>query len=291
MKTIAVMSGKGGTGKTMVAAGFSVFSDEELLLADCDVDAANLSLLLETTDTQCRPYMGLECAVIDEKRCVGCGICEVYCRFSAISQGDDGIYHVNPLKCEGCAVCSLVCRENAIEIIERQSGEVCHSESPHGRLFHAELFPGSGTSGRLVFEVKKDALDDNTNAPAFLIDGPPGIGCPVISAISGVDAVVLVTEPGISALHDLRRLVTICRQFGVRMFLVLNKADLDEERAEDVRKYCADENIEIIGTIPFDPAVIEAARRGESVAGMETPAAVSLQDAWKKLALALEIPQ
>ncbi|WAI01691.1 ATP-binding protein [Methanogenium organophilum] len=291
MKTIAVMSGKGGTGKTMVAAGFSVFSDEKLLLADCDVDAANLSLLLETTDTQCRPYMGLECAVIDKKRCVGCGICEVYCRFNAIGQGDDGIYHVNPLKCEGCGVCSIVCREDAIEIIERQSGEVCHSESPYGHLFHAELFPGSGTSGRLVFEVKQDALGDNTHAPAFLIDGPPGIGCPVISAISGVDAVVLVTEPGISALHDLRRLVTICRQFGVQMFLVLNKADLDEERAEDVRKYCAGEGIEILGTIPFDPTVIEAARRGKSVAGMETPAAVSLKEAWKRLTDAMEISQ
>lgn len=291
MKTIAVMSGKGGTGKTMVAAGFSVFSDEELLLADCDVDAANLSLLLETTGTQCRPFMGLECAVIDENRCVGCGICEVYCRFNAISQGENGIYRINPLKCEGCAVCSIVCREDAIEIVERQSGEVCHSESPHGRLFHAELFPGSGTSGRLVFEVKKDALDDSPDVEAFLIDGPPGIGCPVISAISGVDAVVLVTEPGISALHDLRRLVTICRQFGVQMFLVLNKADLDEERAEDVRTYCAKEGIEIIGTIPFDPAVIEAARRGESVAGMETPAAVSLKAAWKKLARAMEITQ
>ena len=291
MKTIAVMSGKGGTGKTMVTAGFSVFSDENLLLADCDVDAANLSLLLETSNTECRPYMGLECASIDPNKCIGCGICQVYCRFSAINEGDDGKYSVNPLKCEGCGVCSLVCGEGAVTIAERQSGEVCHSDTPHGPLFHAELFPGSGTSGRLVFEVKKDALEDDANAPAFLIDGPPGIGCPVISAISGVDAVVMVTEPGISALHDLRRLVTICRQFGVRMFLVLNKADLDEERAEDVRTYCADEGIEIIGTIPFDPAVIEAARRGESVAGMETPAAVSLKESWKRLSRAMGISQ
>ena len=291
MKTIAVMSGKGGTGKTMVAAGFSVFSDENLLLADCDVDAANLSLMFDTSNTKCRPYMGLECASIDQTKCVGCGICQVYCRFSAINQGDDGVFTINPLKCEGCGVCNLVCREGAVTIAERQSGEVCHSDTPYGPLFHAELFSGSGTSGRLVFEVKKDALEEDTNAPAFLIDGPPGIGCPVISAISGVDAVVMVTEPGISALHDLRRLVTICRQFGVRMFLVLNKADLDEERAEDVRKYCADEGIEIIGTIPFDPAVIEAARRGESVAGMESPAAVSLKEAWNTLSAAMGISQ
>jgi len=230
-------------------------------------------------------------AVISEELCVGCGICQVYCRFSAINQGDDGIFSINPLKCEGCGVCSLVCKEGAVTISERQSGEVCHSDTPQGRLFHAELFPGSGTSGRLVFEVKKDALDYAPDVPAFLIDGPPGIGCPVISAISGVDAVVLVTEPGISALHDLRRLVTICRQFGVRMFLVLNKADLDEERAEDVRKYSAEEGIEIIGTIPFDPAIIEAARRGESVAGMDTPAAVSLKESWKRLSRALEISQ
>lgn len=289
MKTIAVMSGKGGTGKTMVAAGFAVFSDERLLLADCDVDAANLSLLLETSDTACRPFMGLECASIDPTRCIGCGLCAVYCRFSAIDQGDDGIFRVNPLKCEGCAVCTLVCTEDAVTIAERQSGEVCRSETPQGPLFHAELFPGSGTSGRLVFEVKKDALKDEANAPAFLIDGPPGIGCPVISAISGVDAVVLVTEPGISALHDLRRLVTICRQFGVPMFLVLNKADLDEERAEDVRRYCAKEAIGIIGTIPFDPAVIEAARRGESIAETDTPAAASLKNAWKALSAAMGI--
>ena len=186
-------------------------------------------------------------------------------------------------------MCTLVCKEDAVTIAERQSGEVCHSDTPQGPLFHAELFPGSGTSGRLVFEVKKDALKDEADAPAFLIDGPPGIGCPVISAISGVDAVVLVTEPGISALHDLRRLVTICRQFGVPMFLVLNKADLDEERAEDVRRYCAEEAIEIIGTIPFDPAVIEAARRGESVADTDTPAARSLKNAWKALSLAMGI--
>jgi len=291
MKTIAVMSGKGGTGKTMVTAGFSVFSDENLLLADCDVDAANLSLLLETSNTKCRPYMGLKCASIDPTKCIGCGICAEYCRFSAIDHGDDGIFRVNPLKCEGCGVCSLVCGEEAAKLIERQNGEVCHSDTPHGRLFHAELFPGSGTSGLLVFEVKKDALEYDTNVPAFLIDGPPGIGCPVISAISGVDAVVLVTEPGISALHDLRRLVTICRQFGVSMFLVLNKADLDEERAEDVIKYCANEGIEIIGTIPFDPAIIEAARRGESVAGMDTPAAVSLKESWKRLSEAMGISQ
>jgi MinD superfamily P-loop ATPase len=291
MKTVAVMSGKGGTGKTMVAAGFAVFSDERLLLADCDVDAANLCLLLETSDTTCRPFMGLNCASIDQTRCVGCGLCEAHCRFSAIDQGDDGVFRVNPLKCEGCAVCTLVCEEDAITISERQSGNVCHSETPQGPLYHAELFPGSGTSGLLVFEVKKDALNNKEENPVFLIDGPPGIGCPVISAISGVDAVVLVTEPGISALHDLRRIVTVCRQFGVAMFLVLNKADLDEERAEDVKKYCAEEAIEIIGTIPFDAAVIAAARRNETIADMDTPAAISLKEAWKTLCTAMEITQ
>ncbi|MFA5394676.1 MAG: P-loop NTPase [Methanomicrobiales archaeon] len=291
MKTVAVMSGKGGTGKTMVAAGFAVFSQQRLLLADCDVDAANLSLLLKTSDTACRPFMGLDCASIDQSRCVGCGLCEAYCRFSAIDQGDDGVFQVNPLKCEGCAVCTLVCGEEAITISKRQSGEVCHSETPQGPLYHAELFSGSGTSGMLVFEVKKDALENKEKLPAFLIDGPPGIGCPVISAISGADAVVMVTEPGISALHDLQRLVTICRQFGVDMFLVLNKADLDKERAEDVKRYCAQEKIQMIGTIPFDPAVIAAARRGETIADTDTPAAISLKEAWKTLCTAMGIPQ
>ncbi len=283
MIRLAVISGKGGTGKTMITAALAHLLPGSLVLADCDVDAANLELLLSPKIIRTEPFMGMKTAVIDPALCTKCGECMEHCRFDAIEHEGD-TYQVNPVRCEGCAVCVHVCPV-AITMQPRQTGEVMYSETERGHLVHARLVPGAGNSGLLVHAVKKKAIEQDRTCDLFLIDGPPGTGCPLISTISGVDSVLVVTEPSVSGLHDLKRVVNVCRQFRPRIFVAVNRFDLELSLTETIQLWCNEEKIPVIGKIPFDPMVIESVRNGVPVTSAgDSPAAQAIQ----KLAFNLE---
>ena len=276
MIRLAVVSGKGGTGKTMVAAALADISGVPQVLADCDVDAANLELLFCPRWLTTEEFRGLAAARIDPERCRDCGICADHCRFGAIVRRDDA-WEVDTMHCEGCAVCTYVCPTGAISMEPRVCGEIYTSATDRGNLAHARLFPGSGNSGLLVTEVKKRAASLADGADLLLADGPPGIGCPLIATISGMDAVLIVTEPGVSALHDLERLVTVCRRFGVRIFVAINRFDLAEDICARIEDYCEKEGIAVAGKIPFDPAVVDAVRNGRPVTRGDSAAGGALR--------------
>jgi MinD superfamily P-loop ATPase len=277
MIRLAAISGKGGTGKTMITAALADLLPGTLVLADCDVDAANLALLLNPQLIRTEPFMGVKSAVIDQAVCTGCGECEMHCRFNAVyAEGD--AYRVNPIRCEGCAVCVHVCPVKAVTMQPRQTGEVMYSQTERGHLVHAHLVPGAGNSGLLVHAVKKMALEQDRDCNLFLIDGPPGTGCPLISTISGVDVVLIVTEPSVSGLHDLKRVVAVCRQFRPRILVTINRFDLDESLTESIRQWCAEEKIPLVGKIPFDATVIDSVRQGKPVTKVrDSPAAQAIQ--------------
>ncbi len=277
MIRIAVVSGKGGTGKTMITAALSSLLKGSLVLADCDVDAANLALVLNPRRIRIDPFMGMKAAVIDPDLCTECGECLEHCRFNAVDR-DGEAYLINSSRCEGCAVCTVVCPAEAVSMQSRQTGEIMYSEVAHGHLVHARLMPGSGNSGLLVHAVKKTAMERDGDADLFLVDGPPGTGCPLISSISGMNAVLVVTEPSVSGLHDLKRVIAVCRQFRTKTFVVVNRYDLDPAHTDEIKTYCQEEELPLIATIPFDPAVIDAVRAGIPVTDFGvSPASQAIQ--------------
>lgn len=277
MIRLAVISGKGGTGKTMITAALAQVLPGKLVLADCDVDAANLELVFNPTLIRTEPFMGMKTAVIDPALCSRCEECREHCRFDAIECLADTC-RVDPLRCEGCAVCTIVCPATAVTMQPRQTGEIKYSETLRGHLVHARLVPGAGNSGLLVHAVKKTAMEHDQDCDLFLIDGPPGTGCPLISTISGTDIVLIVTEPSVSGLHDLKRVIAVCRQFRPRILVAINRFDLELSFTEKIQRWCDEEKIPVIGKIPFDPAVIESVRRGVPVTDSGvTPAAQAIQ--------------
>ncbi|MGA2914377.1 MAG: ATP-binding protein [Methanoregula sp.] len=277
MIRLAVISGKGGTGKTMITAALAQLLPGSIVFADCDVDAANLELLFNPNLIRTEPFMGMKSAVIDPAICTGCGECETHCRFDAV-HAEGGAYRLNPLRCEGCAVCVQVCPAAAVTMQPRQTGEIMYSQTELGHLVHVRLVPGAGNSGLLVHAVKKMAMEKDRDCDLSLIDGPPGTGCPLISTISGVDIVLIVTEPSVSGLHDLKRVVAVCRQFRPRILVVINRFDLEPSLTETIQLWCSEENIPVIGKIPFDPVVIESVRKGVPVTSAgPSPAAQAIQ--------------
>jgi MinD superfamily P-loop ATPase len=277
MIRLAVISGKGGTGKTVIAAALSHLLSGNLVLADCDVDAANLPILLAPNLIRREPFFGMKAAVIDPSLCTQCGQCQEYCRFRAVATyGSD--FTINPLRCEGCAVCIQVCPMSAIRMEPRICGEICLSKTAVGNLAHGRLRPGAGNSGLLVHAVKKTALEEDGGSDLFLIDGPPGTGCPLMSTVTGMDAVLVVTEPSVSGLHDLKRVVKVARQFTERIFVAINRFDLDESLTGTIEHWCQGEGIRVLGKIPFDPAVIEAVRSCTPITRLSSsPAAQEIQ--------------
>jgi MinD superfamily P-loop ATPase len=282
MIRIAVLSGKGGTGKTVVTAALATLASSPLMLVDCDVDAANLHFLLSATEVRKEPFYGMKKAKVDTERCALCGACLKTCRFGAISMNETHV-EVNPIRCEGCAACTLICPEWAIQMVQQKDGEIIRSDTPYGPLYHAELEPGSGNSGLLVHEVKKRALAESTEDTLLLIDGPPGIGCPVISTITGMDQVIAVTEPSVSGLHDLIRLIDLVRGFDLHMFVVINKWDLDEVLTGRIEQFCQREGFSVLGRIPFDPDVYESVQEGVPLTQRDTPAATAVRRIWDNL--------
>jgi MinD superfamily P-loop ATPase len=277
MIRLAVISGKGGTGKTVITAALAHLLPRSLVLADCDVDAANLPILLAPKLIRREPFFGMKAAVIDPSLCTRCGQCQEHCRFHAVA-ANGGDYTVNPLRCEGCGVCVHVCPAGAIRMGPRICGEICLSKAAVGNLAHGKLRPGAGNSGLLVHAVKKTALEEDRGSDLFLVDGPPGTGCPLMSTVTGMDAVLVVTEPSVSGLHDLKRVVKVARQFTGRIFMAINRFDLDDSLTRAIEHWCGGEGIMVIGKIPFDPAVIEAVRNCAPVTRLSSfPAAQEIQ--------------
>ncbi len=259
MKQLAVISGKGGTGKTILTASFAVYA-QNAVLADCDVDAANLHLLLDPIIQEQHVFQSGQCASLVPDRCTLCGSCLEVCRFSAISLSESREIHIDPLACEGCAVCSLVCQPGAIEMKDAVAGKWLISQTRYGPLVHASLNIGAENSGKLVAEVRKQAelMAKITGKELIIIDGPPGIGCPVVASLSGVDLALVVTEPTPSGIHDMERVVQTARHFNIPTACCINKFDLNPELSKKTRDWCTAKSIGLAGFIPFDTGIVEA---------------------------------
>lgn len=282
MKEIVVLSGKGGTGKTTLLGALAWLADNKVL-ADCDVDAADLHLLLAPRPRSADAFLAGVKARVAADQCTGCGTCRQLCQFGAITLAAQAT--VDSLACEGCGVCAYFCPEQAIHLDKNHCGTWYVSDTAHGTLVHAQLFAGEENSGKLVAFVKQQArqLAEAEGAALLLVDGAPGIGCPVIASLSGADAIVAVTEPTLSGWHDLARVLDLADIFRVPTYVCLNKWDLYPQMATVIADHCRQRGVDILGRIPFDPAVVQAQLRGMSVVGDTAPAALAIQEIWAAL--------
>jgi MinD superfamily P-loop ATPase len=256
-----------------------------IVLADADVDAANLELVLDPAKQETQDFAGGKSAMIDPSKCTACGDCYAVCRFEAIIPGDVA-YKVDSLACEGCAACHYQCPADAIRMDEQQDGQWFRSDTRFGPLFHAHLFAGQENSGKLVTLVKQHARQRalNSEAALLLVDGPPGIGCPVIAACSGADLALHVVEPTVSGVHDLERILATTDHFGVQSLVAINKADLNPARSDEIAVFCAEQGVELAGRIPYDTIVTEAMVQGRPVTEHTDGAvAEALREVWGRV--------
>jgi MinD superfamily P-loop ATPase len=261
---LIVISGKGGTGKTSIAA--SLFKLTGGVAADCDVDASNLHLVVGHEVRKVTEFKGGMKAVIDEGMCTSCGKCADLCRFDAIERLDKG-FQVDKFACEGCGVCAYFCPERAITLLEEYGGEWYISDTDSGPMVHARLAPGGENSGKLVTIVRNEAKTAAAavGAGAIIVDGAPGIGCPVIASITGADAVLVVAEPTLSGMHDVKRVLLLAGHFGVKALLAVNRYDINEEIASSICGFASDGGIPVVGLVRYDPDVTRAQINGVSV--------------------------
>ncbi len=279
MKKLLILSGKGGTGKTTAAAAFIHFAQARAI-ADCDVDAPNLHLV---TEQEAAPlssdFLGGEKARIQQDACIGCGICQQHCRFDAIVK-TDGRYRVDEYACEGCGVCRHVCPQQAVSL---------HTDVAGTRFLYqgqqvfstAALKMGRGNSGKLVTEVKRDMLRHAPETDLAIIDGSPGIGCPVIASISGVDFVVVVAEPSLSGIADLKRLVKTTQSFQTKLAVCVNKWDISPENTASIQAFCKENHLPFLGKVPYDKCASSAINSGRSIAQLDCPARDALKQIYE----------
>ncbi len=267
-REIVVVSGKGGTGKTTVTASLAARLAGQALFCDADVDAPNLGLLLDPTPIKRDPFVGMAVASVDGHACLGCGLCSRSCRFGAITVVD-GKAVVDGSACEGCALCLHLCPAKAITLTPSPRGEICESVTVYGPLFHGRLDPGGANSGKLVQQIKDGARKkaEESGVSWIIVDGPPGIACPALSAMSGADIVLAVTEASRSALSDLKRLVEVTRPFRLPLAVVLNKAGLAPDEESELERFCREADLPLLGAIPFDRAI--AAAQAEKIPPLE----------------------
>ncbi|HYE82223.1 MAG TPA: ATP-binding protein [Clostridia bacterium] len=287
MKQIVFISGKGGTGKSTMVSTLSILVRNKML-ADCDVDAPNLHILLKGKVLKKDDYFGAKEAVIDQSVCISCGLCRETCRFEAISED----FKIMPVKCEGCGACTLVCPREAIRLEEVKTGETFVSSTPRGAFSHAQLDIGAEGSGKLVTEVRKNINDYKRNEQWVLIDGSPGIGCEVIASITGTDAVVAVCEPTKSGQSDLERVLGVAKHFGIPAFVCINKYDLNREVTSEIEEFCRSGGYPVIGKIPFDPSVVKALREFKTPVEADNHAITNeIRKVWMRLTVELNKPE
>jgi MinD superfamily P-loop ATPase len=285
MKDIVVLSGKGGTGKTSIVASFAALAPSKVL-ADCDVDAADLHLLLKPKVKEEKEFWSGQVAFIDEEKCTECGLCQELCRFGAVKD-----FKVDPVSCEGCGFCYHVCPVDAITMKDNMSGHSFISETKYGYLCHARLGIGQENSGKLVALVRQNAklIAERENLGYIITDGPPGIGCPVISSLSGASLALLVTEPTLSGIHDLERVIGVCRHFGVPALVCINKYDINEENTYRIESYCGNEGIEVAARISFDNVVTEAIVQGLPVVEYsDNKVTQQIKELWQTISVKVE---
>lgn len=292
MRTLVVASGKGGTGKTTLSAVLVRFAarSRRLVIADCDVEASNLPIVLRADVLERSPFAGNPKAVVDEDVCRGCGVCLDRCRFDALSLSDEGLAVIDPWRCESCGACARVCDLDAIGFVPHQAGEVLVGEGPTGPIVSGRLRPGEDLSGKLVTSVREraDGIANERDTDLVVIDGPPGVGCPAIASTTGANGVLAVTEPTLSGEHDLRRLVGLAHQLNVPVKVVLNKADLSANGAERIRATCHNLDLELVGELAFDadlPSALEAVAQGEEPSSSldVLPFVRSFHEIWSRL--------
>lgn len=280
MKRLLLLSGKGGTGKTTTAAAFIGFSQAKAF-ADCDVDAPNLHLVNQfSSQPEMFSFQGGEKAEIEEDLCTGCGLCMENCRFDAILDEGDR-FRVNEISCEGCGVCAYICPRKAITLKPDQAGTRFLYRDD--RVFStAALKMGRGNSGKLVTEVKMALLKNAPPCDLAIIDGSPGIGCPVIASLSGVDLALIVAEPSESGISDLKRLLLSAGPLQTRLAVCVNKYDISPESTEKIENFCREEKIPFLGKVPYDPAAGKAINMGRSLADTACPARDALYSIYQK---------
>lgn len=275
---LVVISGKGGTGKTTVAACFSYLNENGTNI-DCDVDASNLHMMLGGEDIESNSFIGAKVANIDTDKCTQCGACENVCRFDAISN-----FEIDELKCEGCAACTVVCSFNAISLIDEITGNTIITQTDKGILSRAEMEPGAEGSGKLVTEVRKNALKYKSKDKWTILDGSPGVGCAVMASVTGCDAALIVVEPTQSGLEDFIRVLSVIDFFGIKPFVCINKYDINEKITNEIRAFCEKNSVNIIGMVPFDNLVEKAINEATPVVCFsDSPAGKEIKDMWQKL--------
>jgi len=316
---LVVISGKGGTGKTTLTASFTHLA-ERSVQCDADVDAPDLWILLQPKIEAEGSFSGGKVARISPEKCIGCGLCYQHCRFEAISPAKEAdrktplppktlattskpaysqdqadrtsspvaqakTYRIDPNSCEGCGVCQIVCPVEAVQLEERYSGQWFSGETAYGPMVYARLAPGQENSGKLVTLVRQKAqiVARSRQIPLIIIDGPPGTGCPVISALTGVDLAVIVTEPTLSGKHDLERVATLAEHFRVPVAIVVNKFDLNPELTGELESWAAAHSYPVLGRIPFSPAVTQSLLAKDIAVRRENPASSAIKEIWSKV--------
>ena len=283
MKEILIISGKGGTGKTSLAGSFASIVSPDAILVDADVDAANLSLICNPMLLETHEFSSSFEAEIDLDSCLCCDLCRELCRYEAISEN----FQVDSLKCEGCKVCYYACPNRSVSLVKKVSGHWFVSETAYGTLVHARLGVAEENSGKMVTTVRNAARDIalREEKELIIIDGPPGIGCPVISSLSGVCSALVVTEPTVSGIHDMDRVLEVCRHFNVKASVCINRYDLHMGNTSKIEKYCMEKGIKIAGKVPFDRTFMKALAEGKPIVDYNHGGVVSdiIRDIWDKL--------